>query len=213
MSTDPKKEKDPLLMDHEYDGIYEYDNPMPRWWLYIFWASILYSVLYFLNVPGIGIGRGRIANYEREVAAAADLHRDHTAAAAGITEDQVRAVLADAAKLEGGKATFVTTCSPCHKNDGGGSIGPNLTDPYWIHGKDAGHMIGIVANGVLDKGMPAWSTVLKPAQIAAVVAYVMTLEGTHPPDARGPQGVHADSAAAAAGEAEHESEEALEDAD
>lgn len=206
MNEKPGQEKDPLLMDHEYDGIREYDNPMPRWWVYLFWATILYSVLYMMNVPGIGIGRGRIANYEREVAAAREQFGDHSAAATEVGSAEVEAVLADAARLEEGRTTFVNTCAPCHKPDGGGSIGPNLTDPYWIHGKRIDDMVGVVANGVLDKGMPAWSTVLKPGQIAAVIAYITTLEGTRPPDAKGPQGVHADSAASAAARDEEDDE-------
>jgi len=90
---------------------------------------------------------------------------------------------------------------PCHKADGGGSIGPNLTDAYWIHGGTIADRLNVVSNGVLDKGMPAWSTVLGPDEVAAVVAYVTTLEGTSPPGARGPQGVNADSAAAIAPDA------------
>jgi cytochrome c oxidase cbb3-type subunit 3 len=199
----PKRDpgKDPLLLDHEYDGIREYDNPMPRWWLYIFYATIAYSVLYFLNVPGIGVGQGRIANYEREIAEARARHGDATAAASGVGEADVRAALDDPARLEAGRTTFVSQCAACHKPDGGGSIGPNLTDAYWIHGHRIEDMVTVVANGVLDKGMPAWSTVLRPEQIAAVVAYSLTLRGTNPPGAKGPEGVHADSAAAASREA------------
>jgi cytochrome c oxidase cbb3-type subunit 3 len=200
MNRDPKEAKDPLLMDHEYDGIHEYDNPMPRWWLYIFYATIIYSVLYMLNVPGIGIGKGRIASYERDVAEARERYGEVGAGALGPGEPEVKAALADPARLEAGRTVFMTNCMPCHKADGGGSIGPNLTDAYWIHGNRIEDMLHTVSSGVLDKGMPAWSTVLKPDQVAAVVAYAVTLVGTNPPGAKGPQGVHADSAAAAAGD-------------
>jgi len=200
MNKDPKQEKDPLLMDHEYDGIHEYDNPMPRWWLYIFYVTIVYAVLYFLNVPGIGIGKGRIANYERDVAQARERYGEVGAGVAALGADEVQAVLADPARLESGKKVFMSNCMPCHKADGGGSIGPNLTDAYWIHGHRIEDMLNVVSNGVLDKGMPAWSTVLKPDQVAEAVAYVRTLAGTNPPGAKGPQGVNADSLAAAAGD-------------
>lgn len=199
MNRDPKQAREPQLLDHEYDGIHEYDNPMPRWWLYIFYATILYSVLYMLNIPGIGIGKGRIASYERDVAEARERYGEVGARAASLGEPEVRAVLADPARLEAGRTVFMTHCMPCHKVDGGGSIGPNLTDAYWIHGNRIEDMLHTVSTGVLDKGMPAWSTVLKPDQVAAVVAYAVTLIGTNPPGAKGPQGVHADSAAAAAG--------------
>lgn len=200
MNQDPKQEKDPLLMDHEYDGIHEYDNPMPRWWLYLFYATIVYSVLYFLNVPGIGIGKGRIANYERDVAQARERYGDAGAAAAALGPEEVQAALGDPARLDAGKQVFMNNCMPCHKADGGGSIGPNLTDRYWIHGHRVEDMLNTVSNGVLDKGMPAWSTVLKPDQIAEVVAFVRTLAGTNPAGAKGPQGIDADSVATAAGD-------------
>ncbi len=201
MSPDEKQKQDPMLLDHEYDGIREYDNPLPAWWVYIFWATIIYAVLYMLNVPGIGIGKGRIAAYQRDVAEAREKYGEPGAALAQMGPAEVEAAMADPAKLEAGKATFMSNCMPCHKADGGGSIGPNLTDAYWIHGHRIEDMLHTVSEGVLDKGMPQWSTVLQPAEIVNVVAYVRTLYGTHPADAKGPQGVNADSAAAAAGPA------------
>jgi cytochrome c oxidase cbb3-type subunit III len=197
MSNEPNKDQDPLLMDHEYDGIREYDNPMPRWWLYIFWGTIIYAVLYLMNVPGIGIGHGRIANYEREVAQAKARYGEAGGGMGSVGEDDIMAILADPNRLAAGKAQFVNTCTPCHKADGGGNIGPNLTDAYWIHGNRPTEILKTVSEGVLEKGMPAWSTVMKPDEIAAVVAYVISLRGTNPPDAKGPQGVNADSLAAA----------------
>lgn len=203
MSPDEKgkQDQDSKLMDHEYDGIREYDNPLPAWWVYIFWATIIYSILYMLNVPGIGIGKGRIAAYEQSVAEAREKYGAPGAGMAQMGPEQVKAAMADPAQLEEGKKTFLSNCSPCHKADAGGSIGPNLTDAYWIHGDRIEDMLHTVSNGVLDKGMPAWSTVLKPEQIVQAVAYVRTLRGSHPPDAKGPQGVNADSAAAAGGDA------------
>lgn len=198
MNDDPKQQKDQLIEDHEYDGIREYDNPMPRWWLYLFYVSIAFSVLYWLNLPGIGTGKGRIAQYEQEMAEARERYGDPGAQLAQLGEADVQAVLSDPQRLEAGKKTYMTNCMPCHKADGGGSIGPNLVDDYWIHGGTIDDRLKVVSNGVLEKGMPAWSTVLAPDQVAAVVAYVTTLHGTHPPGAKAPQGVHADSATTAA---------------
>lgn len=198
MNEDPKDEKDPLLLDHEYDGIREYDNPMPRWWLYIFWGTIIWAVLYWFNVPGFGVGKGRIANFEQSVADAEAQYGDLNAGVEQMDEGAILAVLDEPARLEAGKDTFVNTCSPCHKMDGGGSIGPNLTDAYWIHGRTPREMLTIVSGGVLDKGMPAWNAVLQPTQIAEVIAYVITLRGTNPPDAKGPEGANADSVEALA---------------
>jgi cytochrome c oxidase cbb3-type subunit 3 len=183
------------LLDHEYDGIKEYDNPMPRWWLATFWVTILFSVIYLLNVPGIGVGKGRIAEYEATMAAAAAEAAKHDPLA-GLTAEKLVAIAQDPAKQALGKATFATMCSSCHAADGGGLIGPNLTDAYWIHGGQPMDILKTVNAGVLDKGMPAWGKVLKPDQLLAVASYVTTLLGSTPKAPKPPQGVRADSAAA-----------------
>ena len=173
------------LLEHDYDGIREYDNPLPRWWVYIFWATIAFAVIYLINVPPIGIGKGRIADYERDMAAAAALHPTgqelDPAALAALAKDP-RAVAA-------GKTVFTTNCAACHRADAGGMIGPNLTDDYWLHGGTLPEIYHTVNTGVLDKGMPAWGKVLKPDQVAAAAAYVSTLRGTNPPNPKPPQGV------------------------
>jgi len=189
-----KRENDRVL-DHEYDGIREYDNPLPRWWVYVFWATILFSLLYVLNLPGIGVGKGRIASYEREMAEA----RAKYAKAAGpmLSESELVAWMHDPMKLAEGKTTFDANCMPCHRKDGGGVIGPNLTDLYWIHGGTPLAVLKTVTEGVPQKGMPTWGQVMKPGQVAAVVAYVLTLQGTNPPNPKAPEGARADSTAAA----------------
>jgi cytochrome c oxidase cbb3-type subunit 3 len=185
----PNQEQQDHLLDHNYDGIQEFDNPMPRWWVYIFWATIGFSVLYWLNVPGIGAGKGRIANYERDVAAAAAAAAKRQAdQPASATPAQLAALTKDAGVLALGKQTFTQNCAACHRSDGGGQIGPNLADDYWIHGAALEQIHKIVTDGVLEKGMPPWGKVLKPAQVDAVVAYVSSLRGTNPPNAKAPQG-------------------------
>lgn len=184
MSQDPKQDR---LLEHNYDGIQEYDNPMPRWWVYLFWATILYSVLYFLHVPGI-VERGRIENYERDMAAAAALRAKQAPPPGAMSAATLVALAEDPARLAAGKATFASTCASCHREDAGGNIGPNLTDDYWIHGGQPLQVLNTVTTGVLDKGMPAWGEVLKPEDVANVVAYVLTLHDTHPPNPKEPQG-------------------------
>lgn len=182
---EPKHEDDRLL-DHLYDGIQEYDNPMPRWWLWGFYATIVYSVLYVLNVPGIGPGDGRIASYERDVQAAEVVRKANAppeADAASLT-----AAAHDGEAVARGKKVFSNNCSPCHRPDAGGSIGPNLTDEYWLHGAEPLQVHRAVNEGVLDKGMPAWGQTLAPEQVVDVVAYVLTLHDTHPPNPKAPQG-------------------------
>lgn len=185
----PNKQEQDHLLEHNYDGIQEFDNPMPRWWVYIFWATIVFSILYYFNVPGIGIGKGRIANYNETMAAARAAEAKRVAAQpAGSSPEQLVALSKDATALASGKQTFTQNCAACHRADAGGQIGPNLTDDYWLHGAAIDQIHKTVTDGVLEKGMPPWGKVLKPAQLDAVVAYVYTLRGTNPPNPKAPQG-------------------------
>jgi cytochrome c oxidase cbb3-type subunit 3 len=192
MST--KDSKQDRLLDHNYDGIQEYDNPMPAWWVWIFWATILFALLYWINVPGIGSGKGRIAQYEAEVERAQALRAAAEQAAGPVTDELLFALAKDPAKVEAGRAVFAANCVPCHREDGGGSIGPNLTDDYWIHGGRPVAIHNTVDKGVLDKGMLAWGQTLKPDELNAVVAYVLTLHGTDPKDPKEPQGTKEEEA-------------------
>lgn len=178
------------LLEHQYDGIQEYDNPLPAWWTVILWATIAWAVAYWLNViPGVGQGKGRLANYEAEMAAAAEQYgTPEEQALASIDVSAMAAALADPGALASGKATFVTTCAACHEQDGGGNIGPNLTDDFWIHGNTHRSILTTITNGIPDKGMPMWSSALNPEQIAQVSAYVASLHGTTPAKAKDPQG-------------------------
>jgi cytochrome c oxidase cbb3-type subunit 3 len=185
----PNDNEHDQLLDHSYDGIQEFDNPMPRWWVYIFWATIIFSILYWFNVPGFGIGKGRISEYDRAMAAAAAADAKRKAAEpAGASPEQLAAMTKDASVVALGKQTFTQNCAACHRADAGGQIGPNLTDDYWLHGGAIEQIHKTVADGVLEKGMPPWGKVLKPNQLDAVVAYVYTLHGTNPPNPKEPQG-------------------------
>jgi cytochrome c oxidase cbb3-type subunit 3 len=194
----PETRRDPLedrLMDHEYDGIREYDNPLPRWWLTLFYGCIAFSVLYFVNVPGIGVGKGRIASYEAEMAKA-------RAQAEALAQQRPRLEVSDASLIAAsqdpgvlarGRETFSISCAPCHRVDGGGNIGPNLTDDYWLHGARPIEVHKTISGGVAEKGMPAWSTMLAPDRVFDVAAFVLTLHGTHPANPKPPQGVEVEA--------------------
>ena len=185
----PDDNKPDHLLDHSYDGIQEFDNPMPRWWVYLFWATIIFSILYFFNVPGFGVGKGRIADYDRDIAAAASADAKRKAAQpAGASGEQLAAMTKDASVVALGKQVFGQNCAACHRADAGGQIGPNLADDYWLHGGTLEQIHKTVVDGVLEKGMPPWGKVLKPNQLDAVVAYVYTVRGTNPPNPKAPQG-------------------------
>jgi cytochrome c oxidase cbb3-type subunit 3 len=180
------------LTDHEYDGIREYDNPLPGWWTLILWGTVVWALLYFLNViPGVGTGRGRIANYQADSTAAAERFGSaQQQAAAALDVGPMMAALKDPAQLAAGKAIFddPSRCATCHMADGGGLVGPNLTDDYWIHGARPIDILTTITNGVPDKGMLTWGPILGPEKVAQVAAYVYTLHGTHPAKPKEPQG-------------------------
>lgn len=173
------------LIEHEYDGIKEYDNPMPRWWVLTFWATIVFSVAYVLNLGGIGTGEGRIAQYEADMAAWRAAHPQDLG---GADTAAILALAADPTALGEGQATYAKYCAACHAADGGGLIGPNLTDDAWLHGASVDSIHTVIAKGVLAKGMPAWEKLLTPLQVDQVTAYVLSLQGTTPAQPKAPEG-------------------------
>ena len=174
------------MLDHEYDGIQEYDNPMPRWWVMSFWATIVFSVAYALNIGGIGTGKGRMAEYEADMAAFRAAHPQDL----GPTDPtKLLALVSDQHEVAEGKRVYLKNCAVCHVADGGGLIGPNLTDAYWLHGGKIEQLHATVTNGVLAKGMPAWGKMLPGKEVDEVVAYVWTLQGTKPAAPKAPEGV------------------------
>ena len=178
MSYDP--EKDPLLMDHEADGIKELDNLLPSWWVWLFYGSIIYSVAYFGYYHVFGIGDSAVEAYEKDMVAANEIKAEAAARFAARTDTMTPST--DDAVLAAGQTTFVTYCAPCHRPDGGGLVGPNLTDDYWIHGPEFKDSINIITKGNPIKGMIAWEGQLKPDEILAVASYTYTLRGTNPPN-------------------------------
>jgi cytochrome c oxidase cbb3-type subunit 3 len=178
------------LLEHSYDGIQEYDNPMPRWWVLSFWATIIFSVLYLFDVPVIGIGKGRLAEYRADMARAEAL-RAQNEPSGGATPEALATLATNDKALADGKQVFTAYCAACHRADGGGQIGPNLTDDSWIHGGTLVEIHATINNGVLAKGMPEWGKVLKPDQVNAATVYVKSLGGTNPPNPKPPEGVKA----------------------
>lgn len=173
------------LIEHSYDGIQEYDNPMPAWWVTIFWVTIIFSASYAFNLVGIGAGKGRVAEYEAEMAAA---KAAHPIEAPTISPEQLLALVANPEAVHEGQEVFAKNCVACHAADGGGLIGPNLTDDHWIHGGRIDQIHTTVSVGVLAKGMPAWGQMLKAKDVDEVTAYVWSLHGTRPATPKAPEG-------------------------
>lgn len=175
----------PRLLEHEYDGIREYDNPMPGWWLLTFAGTVVFSVIYLFNVGPVGNGKGRVADYEAEMAAAAALAPPTPA---GVDPAQLLALATDANAVAAGATVYASYCAACHGPDGGGMIGPNLADNMWIHGGAPESVYKTIAEGVLAKGMPPWEKSLKPEQMLNVTAYVLSLRGSTPTNPKAPEG-------------------------
>jgi cytochrome c oxidase cbb3-type subunit III len=172
--------KEPLLLDHEYDGIQELDNNLPRWWVWLFYLTIAFSAAYLLYYHVFRAGDLQLAAYQKERAAGEALKQSFQAKFEAEVESL--APLTGPEPLGRGRQTFLTYCAPCHREDGGGIVGPNLTDDYWIHGSNYVDTVKIILNGVPDKGMLAWRGVLQPADITAVASHIFTLRGSNPPN-------------------------------
>ncbi|WP_159951612.1 cbb3-type cytochrome c oxidase N-terminal domain-containing protein [Polaribacter septentrionalilitoris] len=183
------EEEEEIVLDHNYDGIRELDNSLPPWWVYMFYATIVFAVVYLVRFHVLD-GNDQATEYKLAVAEAKAALKEYQKSAPAdlITADNVT-LLTDAKDLGRGKAVFNLNCASCHLADGGGSIGPNLTDEYWILGGGIKNVFTTIAKGGRDgKGMIAWDKTLKSADIAKVASYVISLQGTTPAKAKAPQG-------------------------
>jgi len=185
----PSKAQPPTadLLDHEYDGIREYDNPLPGWWKKIFWGSFFFAIGYVFHYHVSGNGVGVKEAYEEEMAVVRAAQAKQ-ALAETVTEAGLGKLMLDGNLMADAKAIFGLRCTPCHGQNAQGAIGPNLTDAYWIHGN--GRLMDIfetVSNGVSTKGMPAWKMQLSPAQVRELAAFVGTLRGKNVPG-KAPEG-------------------------
>ncbi len=181
------KDKDELL-DHDYDGIKEFDNPLPNWWLTTFYGAIVFAFLY-VGYYHFGPGPSLDEELAQDLAQVKALALSMKKQAPPATEAELAALLANPAKLAQGKKIFAEKCMVCHGAQGEGQIGPNLTDAYWIQGSASlASIMKVVMVGVAEKGMPPWEALLKPEEIQAVTAFVKTLQGTKPANPKPPQG-------------------------
>ncbi|MGE3311341.1 MAG: cbb3-type cytochrome c oxidase N-terminal domain-containing protein [Limisphaerales bacterium] len=177
--------KDPLLLDHEADGIRELDNNLPRWWVWLFNLCIAFSIVYMVYYHVLGSGNIQAAEYAREM----EVGEKIKAVAVQRFEGSLASLqpLTDPVVVAQGQQTYKTLCAPCHRDDGGGLVGPNLTDNYWIHGSNFVDNLKVIWNGIPEKGMVTWKGVLQPEEIHKVASYIHTLRGTSPPNPKLPE--------------------------
>lgn len=173
----------PLLADHEYDGIKELDNDLPSWWVWLFIITIVFSLVYLVR---LWVFRAddliQEKEFQKEMAAAPKANKP--------VEELAMVYLEDELSLANGKETWTKVCSVCHLADGGGLVGPNMTDKYWIHGNTVEDMFAVLTNGIIEKGMISYKDQLSPRQRLEVISYIMLkLQGTTPANPKEPQGV------------------------
>ena len=184
--------------DHDFDGISDLDNRIPPWFTTLFAVTVVFAAVYLLNYHVFGSSKLMIEEYRDEVAAA-EIQRRIILAAGGTVDENMLVALADAEALLRGGDEYRKYCVSCHGKGGEGLVGPNLTDQYWIHGAGVKNVYATIKNGVPAKGMISWQLVFTPKQIQEIASYVLTLQGTNPPNAKKPEGqlvVAADSSAA-----------------
>lgn len=178
LGSKPMEEEVEIILDHNYDGIRELDNNLPPWWVYLFYASIVFAVVYLARFHVFN-DYTQDEEYEQEVATAQLEIEEYKKTAKGLVDANTVELLTDASDLNAGKTIFESNCVACHMADGGGGIGPNLTDQNWILGGGIKNVFHTISEGGRDgKGMIAWKQNLKPVEIAQVASYVLTFEGT-----------------------------------
>lgn len=182
------EEEGELLLHHNYDGIQELDNVLPPWWVYLFYATIVFSFIYLIRFHVLGHDDQK-AEFDKEMAEAKIQVEEYKKTAPDLMDKEKVTLLTDAESINAGKTIFQTNCIACHKADGGGAIGPNLTDKNWINGGGIKNVFNtIMEGGRAGKGMIAWKDQIKPTEIQKVASYVLSLQGTNPAGAKEPEG-------------------------
>ena len=166
------------VMEHVYDGIQEFDNKLPNWWLWLMWGSMVFALFYWLVFHTLELRVLPREQFEGVMAEAEEIQLAKMLEA-GIDNDFFVALAENEAKVAEGRKIFVKHCVACHLDQGQGSVGPNLTDGVWIHGCEPMDMMKIVNDGVAAKGMPAWQNQLGPTRVMAAVSYIMTIQNTN----------------------------------
>jgi cytochrome c oxidase cbb3-type subunit 3 len=184
----PIEEESEIELDHSYDGIHELDNNLPPWWLWGFYISIAFAVIYLVRYHVIGSAPLQQAEYEQQMAEAEIQKAEYLKNAANLVDETTVVMLTEESPIQEGATIFAKNCAVCHAADGGGGVGPNLTDNYWLHGGDIKDVFATIKYGVPAKGMIPWKDQLSPVETQKVASFIMTLVGTTPANPKEAQG-------------------------
>lgn len=168
------------VRDHSFDGIEEFDNRLPNWWLMILYGSIVFAVGYWLVFHTFKIVDLPTAKYEKVMVAAAEAELARLAAG-GMNDAALWAMADLPSHVDEGRQLFTTYCVVCHADQGQGLVGPNLTDAYWIHDASPTGVMTTITDGVLEKGMQAWGNQLGPTRVQKLTAFVLSIRDTNVP--------------------------------
>jgi cytochrome c oxidase cbb3-type subunit 3 len=197
--TTPVETEHELLLNHEYDGIRELDSKVPPWFLWLFYVTIFFSIVYMLDYHVFNSSPLQDEEYKLQVQQAEFERAALMKSGAFLNEESVT-LLTDPPSLDAGKQIFTANCVACHAADAGGLVGPNLVDDYWIHGGGIKNIFKVIKYGVTAKGMISWQSQLSPKQMQDVSSYIISLHGTTPANPKQPEGTiwkEADSTAVA----------------
>ncbi|WP_203296064.1 cbb3-type cytochrome c oxidase N-terminal domain-containing protein [Luteirhabdus pelagi] len=184
----PIEKEGEIVLDHNYDGIRELDNTLPPWWVYLFYVTIIFAVVYLVRYH-IFQDSNQVEEYEIAVAEARAEIEEYKKTAKNLVDVNTVEILTGEEDVNAGKMIFEANCVACHKVDMGGGIGPNLVDDYWILGGGIKNVFNTISEGGrAGKGMVSWKTDLKPVEMAQVASYVLSMHGTTPADPKDPEG-------------------------
>lgn len=218
VGTKPIEDEGEIILDHNYDGIKELDNNLPPWWVYGFYATIVFALVYMVRYH-VFDATDQFEEYEIEYAEANRAIEEYKRTAKNLVDINTVERLTETSDLKAGRAIYEANCVACHMADGGGGIGPNLTDQHWILGGGIKNVFKTISEGGrAGKGMVAWKTSLKPLEMAQVASYVLQFEGTTPANPKEAEGDiwvdenadESDAEAEGEGEGETENEDDVE---
>ncbi len=184
----PVEKEEDIMFEHAFDGIQELDNSLPPWWVALFYVTILFAGVYMTYYHFTGMGMSSAEQYERQMERAEEQVQAYLATQANLVDETNVVTLTEEADLAIGKSLYDANCIACHGASGEGGVGPNLADEYWLHGGGIKDIFKTIKYGVPEKGMVAWKTQMGPAEMQKVASYIMTFQGTNPPNGKEPQG-------------------------